>query len=104
MRKHEKMRKGTRKAEKRDGVYFLHELMNLPLAENADRCYREMLYYRGNVPSKEKDAIIPDAIIPDDIIEREVERGFEQSGRYLKRVSYLSRVTWSASERRSNHG
>ena len=60
--------------------------MNLPLAENATRSYREMLYYRGNVPSKEKDAIIPDHIL-----EREVDRGFEQSGRYLKRVSYLSR-------------
>jgi putative transposase len=64
----------------------LHELMDLPLAENATRSYREMLYYRGNVQSKENDAIIPD-----DILEREAARGFEQSGRYLKRVSYLSR-------------
>jgi putative transposase len=64
----------------------LHELMDLPLAENASRSYREMLYYRGNVPSKEKDAIIPDHIV-----EREAKRGFDQSGRYLKRVSYLSR-------------
>jgi putative transposase len=64
----------------------LHELMNLPLAENATRSYREMLYYRGNVPSKEKDAVIPD-----DILERVAKRGLEESGRYLKRVSYLSR-------------
>jgi hypothetical protein len=59
--------------------------MSLPLAENADRCYREMLYYRGNVPSKEKDAVIPD-----DIIEREAERGFEQSDRYLRLFSRLN--------------
>ena len=64
----------------------LHELMDLSLAENADKAYREQLYYRGNVQSKEKDAFIPDHIV-----EREAERGFEQSGRYLKRVSYLSR-------------
>jgi putative transposase len=64
----------------------LHEVMDLPMAENADKAYREQLYYRGNVQSKEKDAFIPDHIV-----EREAERGFEQSGRYLKRVSYLSR-------------
>jgi hypothetical protein len=64
----------------------LHELMDLTLAENAEKTYREQLYYRGNVPSKEQDAIIPDHIV-----EREAERGFEQPGRYLKRVSYLSR-------------
>jgi hypothetical protein len=64
----------------------LSELMDLPMAEDASRSYREMLYYRGNVPSKENDAIIPDHIV-----EREAARGFEQSGRYLKRVSYLSR-------------
>jgi len=88
----------TRHEDWEGGAYFmrsiqqdqqlmdLHELMNLPFVEDATRSYREMLYYRGNVPSKEKDAIIPDRIL-----EREVERGFEQSGRYLKRVSYLSR-------------
>jgi putative transposase len=64
----------------------LHEVMDLPMAENADKAYREQLYYRGNVQSKEKDFFIPDHIV-----EREAERGFEQSGRYLKRVSYLSR-------------
>jgi putative transposase len=75
-----------RSIEHGQDLLSLHELMSLPLAENADRSYREMLYYRGNVPSKEKDAVIAD-----DIIEREAARGFEQSGHYLKRVSYLSR-------------
>jgi putative transposase len=88
----------TRPEDWEGGAYFmrsiqqdqqlmsLHELMDLSLAENAEKTYREQLYYRGNVPSKEQDSIIPDHIV-----EREAERGFEQSGRYLKRVSYLSR-------------
>jgi hypothetical protein len=61
-----------RSIEQDQGLLSLHELMDLPLAEDATRSYREMLYYRGNVPSKEKDAIIPDHIL-----EREVDRGFK---------------------------
>jgi len=46
--------------------------------------YRERLYYRGNVPTKEGQAAISGKVL-----EEEVARGFERRGMYRKRLGYF---------------
>ena len=43
------------------------------------------LYYRGNIPTKEGQAKIPD-----EIVESEQSNGFENSGMYRKRLRYFA--------------
>ncbi len=64
----------------------------MPLAEvlahrserGALREYRERMYYRGSVPTKEGQAAISA-----EVLERERARGFESRGMYLKRLGYF---------------
>jgi len=46
--------------------------------------YRSLVYYRGEVPTKEVQAAIPQRIVKE-----EAARGFEISGVYCKRLRYL---------------
>jgi REP element-mobilizing transposase RayT len=46
--------------------------------------FRERLYYRGNVPTKEGQAAISQKVL-----DREIARGFEVRGLYLKRLGYF---------------
>ncbi len=48
------------------------------------REYRERMYYRGSVPTKEGQAAISA-----EVLERERTRGFESRGMYLKRLGYF---------------
>jgi REP element-mobilizing transposase RayT len=65
----------------------------LPLREILSSCssakaalkeYRERLYYRGNIPTKEGQCSISDQVL-----EQEQTRGFEVRGVYLKRLGYF---------------
>ena len=46
--------------------------------------YRSLVYYRGEVPTKEGQAVIPQRIVKE-----EAARGFEVSGAYCKRLRYF---------------
>ena len=47
--------------------------------------YRERVYYRGSVPTKEGQV----AISPE-VLEQEIARGFETSGMFRKRLRYFA--------------
>lgn len=55
-----------------------------PSRRGALREYRERLYHRGSVPTKEGQAAISA-----EVLERERARGFEARGMYLKRLGYF---------------
>ncbi len=69
----------------RDGwLAPLETFLDSAVAEKALVEYRERLYYRGAVPTKEgQQAISPE------VLEREVARGFEVRGLYRKRLRYF---------------
>ncbi len=63
----------------------LREVLVLPGSERAAlREYRERMYYRGSVPTKEGQAAISE-----EVLERERARGFETRGMYLRRLGYF---------------
>jgi len=45
--------------------------------------FRQLLYYRGSVPTKEGQAAIPQ-----EILGKEIARGFKSRGMYLKRLRF----------------
>jgi REP-associated tyrosine transposase len=74
----------ARSIGKSKGLLSLGELLGESDARRAARDYRSMLYYRGNVPTREGQARIPDRIV-----QQEEARGFKQPGTYLKRLRYM---------------
>ena len=46
--------------------------------------FRQLLYYRGSVPTK-----VGQAAIPQEILEKEIARGFKTRGMYRKRLGYF---------------
>ena len=71
-----------RECDKDDWLIELSEV----LGEDGDIMteYRNRLYYRGNIPTKEGQAVIPDEIIDD-----EEKRGFKVRGMYSKQLRYF---------------
>jgi len=63
----------------------LRELLEAPSEKKARAEYRYLLYWRGNVPTKESQLRIPE-----ELAEREAERGFSRSGAFLRRLRYFS--------------
>lgn len=66
-----------------DWLLPLEELMNTTTRGEALREYRERLYYRGSVPTREGQA----AISPQ-VLESEAARGFVREGMYRRRLRY----------------
>jgi REP element-mobilizing transposase RayT len=62
----------------------LTELTGQPDRRRAMVEFRELLYYRGAVPTKEGQAAISQ-----EVLEREISRGFETRGAYLRRLGYF---------------
>ncbi len=62
----------------------LGELVGARRRREAMREYRCLLYHRGNVPTKEGQAAIPDALL-----EAEAARGYAASGVFSKRLRYF---------------
>jgi REP element-mobilizing transposase RayT len=61
------------------------EVLPFPSEKGARAEYRHLLYWRGNVPTREGQVRIPE-----ELAAREAERGFSKSGAFLKRVRYFS--------------
>lgn len=69
----------------RDGwLTSLKEFLEQPTEKKALREYRERLYYRGNVPTKQGQKAISR-----EVLDREIARGFSSSGLYRKRLGYF---------------
>lgn len=69
----------------KDGwLMSLEGLLNQPSGKKALVEFRELLYYRGAVPSREGQAAISR-----EVLEREIARGFASSGVYLRRLGYF---------------
>jgi putative transposase len=66
----------------------LPELLGQPKRAQAVRDYKAMLYYRGNVPTREGQRAIPDYII-----KAEEARGFKSQGVYRKRLRYWVQIS-----------
>jgi len=62
----------------------LEELLCRPDKERAMVEFRQLLYHRGAVPTKEGQAAIPE-----EVLEQEAARGFKTSGLYRKRLGYF---------------
>jgi putative transposase len=62
----------------------LPELLGQSNRAKAVRDYKAMLYYRGNVPTKEGQGAIPDHVV-----KAEEARGFKSEGVYRKRLRYF---------------
>jgi len=62
----------------------LTKILNRKRRKKALVEFRELLYYRGAVPTKEGQAAISE-----DLLEREISRGFASSGLYRKRLRYF---------------
>jgi putative transposase len=62
----------------------LQELLGQSSRGQAVRDYKAMLYYRGNVPTKEGQTAIPDRIV-----KAEKARGFKSQGVYRKRLRHF---------------
>ena len=62
----------------------VEELLGQPRRAQAVRDYKARLYYRGNVPTKDGQAAIPDYIV-----KAEEARGFKGRGIYRKRLRYF---------------
>jgi len=67
-----------------DWLLPLTELLHGPKPKRAAIEFRELLYYRGSVPTKEGQAAISG-----EVLEREVARGFESPGVFRKRLGYF---------------
>jgi REP element-mobilizing transposase RayT len=61
------------------------EVLEFPGEKQARAEYRHLLYWRGNVPTREGQARIPEGVAA-----RESERGFSRRGAFLKRIRYFS--------------
>jgi hypothetical protein len=72
-----------RSAGKAEDFMPLTELTEMSDPEEAGRYYRSLLYWRGAVKSREKDATIPEAIVRE-----EEARGFTERGCFRRRVVY----------------
>ena len=59
-------------------------LLDQPSPKKALREFRERLYYRGNVPTKEGQAAISQVVL-----DEEIARGFTSRGVYRKRLGYF---------------
>ena len=62
----------------------LTKILNARGRRNALVEFRELLYYRGAAPTKEGQAVISQKVL-----DREIARGFESKGMYLKRLGYF---------------
>ena len=62
----------------------LKDLVNQPNRKRALVEFRELLYYRGAVPTKEGQAAISQKVL-----DEEIARGFASRGVYLKRLGYF---------------
>jgi len=62
----------------------LRDLINQPNRKKALIEFRELLYYRGAVPTKEGQAAISQKVL-----DQEIARGFASRGIYLKRLGYF---------------
>jgi REP element-mobilizing transposase RayT len=62
----------------------LRSIVNRSSRKKALTEFRQLLYYRGAVPTKEGQAAISE-----EILEREIVRGFSSSGFYRKRLRYF---------------
>ncbi len=62
----------------------LREVMGAKSKREALREYRERMYYRGSVPTREGQAAISQKVL-----EKEVARGFKRRGMYRKRLGYF---------------
>jgi REP element-mobilizing transposase RayT len=67
-----------------DSLVSLSEIMGIGEKRKAAREYRSLLYYRGNVPTREGQAKIPDRVVRE-----EESRGFKKRGAFLKRLRYM---------------
>ncbi len=72
-----------RETGKDDWLVPLSEFVDQPTKKKALVEFRQLLYYRGSVPTKEGQAAISQ-----EILEREITRGFKARGMYLKRLRY----------------
>ncbi len=73
-----------RESGKASWLLPLSEVMNKGLSSYY-REYKGLLYYRGAVPTKSHQAAIPMKLL-----QREEERGFKESGVYLKKLRYFT--------------
>ncbi len=62
----------------------LTQVLNVRGRKKALAEFRELLYYRGALPTKEGQAAISQTVL-----DREIARGFESKGVYLKRLGYF---------------
>ncbi len=72
-----------RETGKDDWLVPLREFVDQPTKKKALVEFRQLLYYRGSVPTK-----AGQAAIPQEILEKEIARGFKARGMYLKRLRY----------------
>jgi hypothetical protein len=72
-----------RSVQKAEGFMPLSELVGIDDEEEARRHYRSLLYWRGAVRSREKQAVIPE-----EIVRAEEARGFAQRGCFRRRLAY----------------
>ncbi len=73
-----------REIGKADWLVLLREILMCRSHKQALMEYRERLYYRGNVPTKEGQAAISDSVLA-----QEEARGFTVRGVYLRRFGYF---------------
>jgi len=69
---------------KADWLIPLSEILDQPDEEKALVEYRERMYHRGRVPTKQGQAAISQ-----EVLDREIARGFAKSGVYRKRLAYF---------------
>lgn len=72
-----------RSIKKADDFTPLTELTGITDAEEAGRHYRSLLYWRGAIRSREKQAVIPESIV-----RAEEARGFRERGCFRRRLAY----------------
>jgi REP element-mobilizing transposase RayT len=73
-----------REMVKDDWLTPLKKLLNIGNRKRALIEFRELLYYRGAVPTRGGQAVISQ-----EVLDREIARGFESKGVYLKRLGYF---------------
>ena len=62
----------------------LQRILDQPTEKEALIEYRERLYYRGTVPTREGQRAISD-----EVLAQEISRGFKSTGLYRKRLGYF---------------
>jgi len=73
-----------RELVKDEWLTSLKEFLDQPTEKKALREYRELLYYRGNVPTKRGQRAISQ-----EVLDQEIARGFATRGLYRKRLGYF---------------